>query len=400
MPAALIIFAVTYAIFAAGRTPYFRVDRAGAAVIGAALLIATRVLTLGQAFRAVDYRTIVLLFGMMILVANLRLSGAFALVNAWVVERTRRPIVLLAAITGVSGVLSAFFVNDAVCLVLAPLVLGITKALRREPLPYLLAVAMGSNVGSVATITGNPQNILIGSFSGIGYLDFARALSPVAAVGLVVVAGVISVAYRREFYSGARLKMEPPQVRLVRGLAWKSALTAVVTIALFFKGLPAAEVALVAGAFLLVTRRIKPERVYAEIDWSLLVMFTGLFVVVRGVQDTALFRDLPALAERMGLSHAVALSAASAVLANVVSNVPSVLLFRSIIPHLGNPRQGWLVLAMSATLAGNLTILGSVANLIVIQRVRREVHIGFWEYSRVGIPVTILTMAVGIFFLR
>jgi Na+/H+ antiporter NhaD/arsenite permease-like protein len=174
----------------------------------------------------------------------------------------------------------------------------------------------------------------------------------------------------------------------------------VATIGLFFMGFPAAEVALLAGAFLLVTRRIKPELVYAEIDWSLLSLFTGLFLVVHAVQGTALFQQLPVLAARLDLSNAMALTAASAVMGNLVSNVPSVLLFKSIIPHLANPQRSWLVLAMSATLAGNLTILGSVANLIVVQKARRYVVIGFWEYSRVGVPVTVLTLLLGIFFLR
>src|ERR1700730_984862 len=180
MPAAILIFALTYLVLALGRLPGFRVDRTGAAIIGASLMVAVNALTLQQAQQAINFDTIILLFGMMIVVANLQLSGFFALVAERVVEHAHRPLVLLIAIVGVAGLFSAFFVNDTMCLVLTPLVLEITETLRRNPVPYLLAVAMASNIGSVATITGNPQNMLIGSFSGIGYRDFAAARPPAA----------------------------------------------------------------------------------------------------------------------------------------------------------------------------------------------------------------------------
>src|SRR6476646_5288263 len=193
---AILIFAGTYLVLAIGRLPGFRVDRTGAAIIGASLMIATNVLTLPEAYAAINYETIILLFGMMIVVANLRLSGFFSIVSAWVVEHAHRPIWLLAGIVLVSGIFSAFFVNDTMCIVLTPLVLEITKRLGRRPIPYLLAVAMASNIGSVATITGNPQNMMIGSFSGIPYRAFTAALAPVAAIGLVLTVAVIALVYR------------------------------------------------------------------------------------------------------------------------------------------------------------------------------------------------------------
>jgi Na+/H+ antiporter NhaD/arsenite permease-like protein len=381
--------------------PGFRVDRTGAAIIGATLMVASNVLTIPEAIEAVNTDTIILLFGMMIVVANLRLSRFFALVTEWVVRRAHRPLILLASIVAVSGVFSAFFVNDTMCLVLTPLVLDIATHLRRNPVPYLLAVAMASNIGSVATITGNPQNMLVGTFSGIHYRAFAIALAPVALAGLLIVAGVIALIYRSEFLTSApRVEIEPPPVRVHRALAWKSTLVSAAMIVFFFAGWPVAKVALVAGALLLVTRRVKPERVYAEIDWALLVLFIGLFIVVRGVEKTSLSADLFAIASRLHLERPGVMSAFAAVLSNLVSNVPAVLVFRPFIPHLPNPQHAWLTLAMSSTLAGNLTVLGSVANLIVIQRARHQVRIGFWEYARVGIPVTVLTIAIGVWWLR
>ena len=397
---AILIFAGTYLVLAIGRLPGFRVDRTGAAIIGATLMVALNVLTVSDAVEAINTDTILLLFGMMIVVANLRLSGFFALVAEWVVEYAHGPILLLAMIVAVSGVFSAFFVNDTMCLVLTPLVLEITTQLRRNPIPYLLAVAMASNVGSVATVTGNPQNMLIASFAGIPYRAFAAALSPVALAGLAAVIAIIAVFYRREFLTAApRVTIEPPPVRVHRALAWKSTIASAAMIALFFLGYPIAKVALVVGALLLLTRRVKPERVYAEIDWSLLVLFIGLFIVVRGVEKTSLATDLFAIASRLHLERTAVMSAFAAILSNIVSNVPAVLVFRPFIPHLGNPTHAWLTLAMSSTLAGNLTVLGSVANLIVIQRARHKVKITFWEYARVGAPLTIVTIILGVLLL-
>jgi Na+/H+ antiporter NhaD/arsenite permease-like protein len=396
---ALLLFSLTYLVLAIGRLPGFRVDRTGAAIIGASLMIAFNVLTVQEAYAAINYDTIILLFGMMIVVANLRLSGFFALVSAWVVEHSHRPILLLTAIVFVSGIFSAFFVNDTMCLVLTPLVLEVTGRLRRNPVPFLLAVAMASNIGSVATITGNPQNMMIGSFSGIPYRTFAAALSPVALAGLLVLIAAIAWTYRRDFRQEERLAIERRKVHVHRPLVLKSLAAAAGMIFFFFAGWPVPKVALIAGALLLLTRRIKPDRVYREIDWSLLVMFVGLFIVVAGVEKTSLSADLFSLARRYHLERTAVMSAFTAVLSNLVSNVPAVLVFKPLLPHLPNPSHAWLTLAMSSTLAGNLTILGSVANLIMVQRARHDVTITFAEYAQVGIPVTLATIAIGVLWL-
>jgi len=307
--------------------------------------------------------------------------------------------VLLAAIVLVAGLFSAFFINDTMCLVLTPLVLEIARQLRRNPVPYLLAVAMAANIGSVATITGNPQNMMIGSFSSIHYRTFAAALSPVAAVGLVLTVAVIAAAYHREFRSQEKVAMARHPARIDRALFWKSLIIAVGMIVFFFAGWPVPKVALTAGALLLVTLRVKPERVYRETDWPLLVLFIGLFIVVAGIEKTALLEDVMRAAARFHLERIWVLSAFASLLSNIVSHVPAVLIFRSFIARMSDPARHWLALAMSTTLAGNLTILGSVANLIVIERARLEAPISFWEYFRVGAPLTALTLAFGVFWL-
>jgi Na+/H+ antiporter NhaD/arsenite permease-like protein len=393
------IFVVTYAVIALGRLPGARLDRAGAALIGASLMVASGVLTLDQAYRAVDPGTLTLLLGLMIVVANLRFSGFFGLSAALIARHARHPVVLLLGIVAVSGVLSAFLVNDTVCLMLTPLVAETVLAMRRNPVPYLLAVAMASNVGSAATITGNPQNIIIGSLSHIPYGRFAAALSPVAAAGLAVVAILLVLSFRAEFLVRERLPPTNIRVRVNRAFLARALIAAAAMIVFFFLGQPPAKVAIIVGALLLLTRRVKPERVYAEIDWALLLLFAGLFILVAGIEK-AMAPGLADLAS-LGLGRPAALATVAAVLSNLVSNVPAVLVLRSFVTALPDPTSGWLVLAMSSTFAGNLTIVGSVANLIVVERARRHgVTIDFWTYLRVGAPLTLITLVLGVLMLR
>ena len=154
------------------------------------------------------------------------------------------------------------------------------------------------------------------------------------------------------------------------------------------------------GAFLLLTRRVKPEKIYIEIDWPLLVMFVGLFVVVAGFEKMVLTPEVVAAAGRLHLGDDTVLAGVTALLANVVSNVPAVLVLKPFVPNLPDPQHAWLVIAMSATLAGNFTLVGSVANLIVAQRAKaRGVELGFWAYFKVGAPLTLVTIAIGLLML-
>jgi Na+/H+ antiporter NhaD/arsenite permease-like protein len=397
---AALIFAATYVVVALGRMPGLRLDRTGAALLGGSLMVASGSLSLEEAYRAIDGDTLALLLGMMIVVANLRFAGFFAVAGAWVARLARHPLGLLAGVTVVSGTLSAFLVNDTVCLMLTPLVAELALAMERDPVPYLLALAMASNIGSVATITGNPQNIMIGSFSHIPYASFAAALAPVAVLGLCLAFLLLALVWRGEFLSGALPSGASPRPRWNRGLLIESLAVTMGVVAFFFLGEPPAKVALVGGALLLLTPRIKPERVYREIDWPLLLLFAGLFVVVAGLEKAVLGPEALAYAAGFSLDRPWVLAAVTGVLSNLVSNVPAVLVLKPFVQTLPDPRTPWLVLAMAATLAGNFTILGSVANLIVVQRARRHgIEIGFWSYFKVGAPLTLATIAIGVWLL-
>jgi len=299
-----------------------------------------------------------------------------------------------------SGILSAFLVNDAVCLALTPLVLELVIRTRRNPVPYLLAIAMASNIGSTATITGNPQNMIIGGASHISYGGFAAALSPIALGGLIPTVLLISLVYRSEFWNRDRLSDHLPAIHASKPLMIKSALVSLAMVVAFFLGLPSARAAIAAGTLMLLTRRVKCHWVYQQIDWTLLLMFAGLFVVVGGVERNLLTPGTVAAIGRLHLQSTTNLTIVTAVLSNLVSNVPAVMILKPFVASLHSQRHAWLTIAMASTLAGNFTIMGSVANLIVVQCARaRGVSISFWDYFKIGAPLTLITVALGILWL-
>ena len=279
---------------------------------------------------------------------------------------------------------------------MTPIVMQVVRALRRNPVPYLVATATTSNCGSVATITGNPQNMVIGATSKVAYPAFASALAPVAAFGLVAVVVVGWLAFHKEFAMDGAISPHLKPGRMHAGQVVKASLVCAGLAIAFFAGVPPAEAAVVGGAILLFTRQIKPMRIYREFDGPLLLLFAGLFIVVAGAERALLTPDRVAMAKSFGLDVPWRLSLFTTVLSNIVSYVPAVLILRPFVPSLADPRRAWLVVAMASTLAGNLTLIGSVANLIVAERARAEgVPISFWAYFKVGLPLTLLTLAAG-----
>ncbi len=427
-----ILFGLTYVALAIGKVPWLKMDRAGIALGGAILMLITGMLTLDQAVAtdSIDYKTLALLFGMMIVVGFLQLSGFFHRFTAGALGRISTPIGLLAVTILLSGILSAFLINDIVCLALTPLVLHLARRLRIDPMPHLIAVATAANIGSTGTITGNPQNIFIGAQSGISYLRFTERLMPVALIGLVLDFVVIAIVYRRslrpkaaangavlavgdtgsEIISASRADSDNDTAdyeasfddALHRWLRVKSVAVTVGAVVLFFTGLPLELVALGAAAIMLFGRT-DPEKVYRRIDWGLLVMFTGLFIVVHAFQIHVVSRWGIDGCSWLVRRPVDLLSLVSAGLSNLVSNVPAVLLMQPVLKAIpaATRETAWLALAMSSTLAGNLTVLGSVANLIVVESAGREgLRITFWDYFKVGLPITILTLGLGIAWLE
>lgn len=392
-----VIIVLVYIGIAIGQVPYLRMNRATIALVGAMALVVVGAIGEEEAFRALDMGTILLLAAMMVLNVNLRLAGFFDLVGNRALRIARSPRSLLAMVIISSGVLSAIFLNDPICIMMTPIVVNITRRLGRNPVPYLVGLATAANVGSVATITGNPQNLVIGQLSKIPYLTFLGYLAPIAIIGLLICWGVIVLAYRREFSTPLTV-IDMPEPRPYPPLLNRTLLVVLLLMLAFFAGAPIVTAACVAAGLLLISR-LRPQKLL-DIDWELLAFFAGLFVVTGAIETTGLSEILFEAVRSVLQSGIAVFSLIVAVLSNLVSNVPAVLLLRPEIPAFPDPERAWLTLAMASTLAGNFTLLGSAATLIVAESAGvRGAKLTFTAYLRAGVPITILTLIIGIVWL-
>jgi Na+/H+ antiporter NhaD/arsenite permease-like protein len=397
----VIIFLVVYVGMVLGGLPFLQLDRTGVALLGAIALISVDALSLEDAARAVHLPTLILLFAFMVMSAQMRLGGFYDSVTRWLVERSLSPPLLLGAVIFVIGGLSAVFSNDIICLAVAPILIAACRKRGLDPIPYLLGLACASNIGSAATLIGNPQNILIGQtlrLSFAGY--FAEAVLPVV-LGLAVCWGVIVWQTGHRWLDSATTSVapvadEPPTEEApvqtwqsVKGLAVATALV----IAFLFTSWPREHVALTAAGVLLMSRKLHSRQMLGLVDWELLILFIGLFVVNHALQTTHV---IPALLSHLAgsgvdLQQPASLFVAAFLLSNVVSNVPAVMLLLPLAQH---PLAGPL-LALVSTLAGNLFIVGSIANMIVIDAAAKQhIHISWRRHARTGVPVTLATLAI------
>jgi Na+/H+ antiporter NhaD/arsenite permease-like protein len=369
-------------------------------LVGTGLLLASGQIQFEQLKDLIDLDTLVLLFSMMVLNVNLRLAGFFNAAGNSILRWTRSPRIFLGLEILVIGVLSALFLNDTICLMMTPLMIEITSTLKRNPIPYLIALATASNIGSTATVTGNPQNMIIGVASGISYTQFSAALIPPAFLGLGVIWLVLILFYPSEFKKESFEIVSPAPANISPAMLRKNMVVVAGMLAAFLAGVPVALAALLAACVLLITRRTQPQTVFAELDWSLLVFFAGMFVVSGALEVNGINHQLFSLLNISSQTNALNLSIVTAILSNLVSNVPAVLLLKPVIGQLANPEAGWLTLAAASTLAGNLTLLGSVANLIVAESAGRwRIELGFVEYTRAGILITVLSLSIGIIYI-
>ncbi|OGF50758.1 MAG: hypothetical protein A2231_02740 [Candidatus Firestonebacteria bacterium RIFOXYA2_FULL_40_8] len=399
MTAIIIIFILTYIGLSFGGLPYFRLDRAGIAIVGAVLMVVFGALTFEEAGKAIDFNTILLLLGMMMVSANLKVAGFFVLVSRFIQKRTKNPIVLLAAIILISGGLSALYVNDTICIFFTPFLLEIICALSLNPIPFLIGFVTACNIGSAATLTGNPQNMLIGIYSGISYYNFFIKLFPVVLLCLLANFLVVFLIYRRKLTIKTPVQIPKSKKVIHLSLIYKTMAVTFLMLVAFFGGVNLALTAISGAALLLITRRVNPEKIYDGINWSLLLMFSGLFIVVHALEKSGASLKFFEIAQTFNLENKWSFSFAATILSNIVSNVPAVLLFKPIMSIFVNPEKMWVLLAMVSTFAGNLTIIGSVANLIVVEQAKPYVKLGFFEYLKVGIPLTIITIIAGVLLL-
>ncbi|GIW94050.1 MAG: transporter [Pirellulaceae bacterium] len=396
--ASLCVFLFVYAGMMLGEWPGLALDRTGIALLGAILVLATGSLSMEQAWRAVDISTLGLLFGLMVVSAQFRIGGFYSRFTRWLAELDVSAPAFLAGTILAAGLLSAVLANDIVCLAMTPLLAEGCARRGWRPTPFLLALACASNIGSAATLIGNPQNMLIGQTLQLSFLRYLlQALAPSLA-GLAVVWLVVMARYSRNWIGPVAVKaVEPPPF-----LKWQTAKGVVVLAALMLAFLcgpwPRDVVALAAAGVLLLSRKVASYRYIELVDWNLLILFIGLFIVNGAFQHAGWLDHFLGWVVHRGIdpAHPGWLFGLSVVLSNLVSNVPAVMLLLPVARHpLAGP-----ILALSSTLAGNLFVVGSIANIIVIDQARRVgVRIGWWEHALIGIPVTLGSLAIAAIWL-
>ncbi|WP_437670019.1 SLC13 family permease [Sorangium sp. So ce131] len=441
----LLVFAATYILIGARRLSILPIGRPAGALAGACGMVLLSVvdpgagLTPEAAFAAVEPNTIGLLLGMMLLSASLDMAGVFERAAAWVARRRLSPVRLLYLVTLASGLASAVLLNDSVCVMLAPLVDRTTRRAGLDRVPYLLALAMGANAGSALTLAGNPQNMLVGHLSGISYRTYLLEAGPAALIGLAVTAAMLHLLLRRRIAARAPsldLTPEPasdpaqgpaqgaaappgssrPSAAVpgssrpsaaVPGSSRPSAAVPLACIAvvsvLFVLGANLAWTAIGGATAAILLHRRDATGLFDRVSWTVLVFFGALFIVVAGLQKTGMPEQalraaspyLPA-GPAMGI---LGLSIAMLVGCQIVSNVPFILLAESYIRSQPDPHLAWIATALISTLAGNFTLLGSVANIIVVETVGAEREIGFRSYAKVGVPVTLASCAASLLWL-
>ena len=410
----VLIFCATYCGIAVGGVPGLTLDRTGIALLGAIAMVAAGVLPLSGALASIDSSTLLLLFGLMLVSAQLRLSGFYARTARMLSGWTSTPRSFLLGLMLVSGALSSVLVNDIVCLAFTPVVAAAVVRARLNPMPYLIGLACATNIGSAATLIGNPQNMLIGQVARLPFGPFLAWCAVPVALSMAAAYGLLLWIYRGRLTLGEPSAGLGPAGASARalpddGLAgerdepWqrrKGLLVTAAVVALFFTAIPRETVALVAGGVLLCSRKMDARRLLGLIDWSLILLFCGLFVVIAGFETTGIpGRFLAWMTQhRLSLSNPYALVGVGAALSNVVSNVPAVMLLARFLQ--GAPREAWYALALASTFAGNLITIGSIANLIVIEQARGwGVALTFREHARAGIPVTLASLGIVVLWL-
>jgi Na+/H+ antiporter NhaD/arsenite permease-like protein len=394
-----VVFALTYMLIASRRLSLLPIGRPAGALLGAVLMVLIGALSPKETYDAIDYDTIVLLFGTMVLTVYLERAGFFEWLARMILSACKTPMTLLWAVAALSGTLSAFLVNDTVCVFLTPVVVAACRRGNLPPGPYLIGLATSANIGSAATLVGNPQNMIIGSLSGFPFGQFVLFAAPAAGIGLVLNMLLLYLFYYRRLPP----QMEHPASSQApvdrRNLLLAFAVTIGVILG-FFAGFHLGYTTLTGVVILILADRTDPRDIFARVDWSLLLFFCCLFVVVSGLAKTGIVeRSWKESAPYLTLHHTQGLFLFSALMtigSNLVSNVPMVLLTGPHLSELGSAQLGWVLLAFTTTVAGNFTLIGSVANIIVAERARDHYALGFVEYLRFGLPSTIIVLAAGV----
>lgn len=397
-----IAFAIAYALIAVRRLRWLRIDRASGAIIGAVLAVAIGSVNTKEAAEAIDHSTLVLLFAVMGIGAFLSIEGFFDRAAVHLVARARTRARLLAAVIWGAGGLAALVTNDAVCVLAAPLVVRWIVRFKLPRLPFLLGLATAANTGSVATLVGNPQNMLCAHLGQLDFGSFALHVAPVALIGLAANHAILALLFRKDLVG--ELPVETITAPLLTRESAVTLMVIVATVGFYLGGANMTYTALAAFAVLILVHRVEPAEVWSRIDWSVLIFFGGLFVSVDGfIRSGApayVFARIPIFVPPEGLLSYLRTAGYFLVGSNVVTNVPFILLVKGEMARLPNPRIAWEMLAMASTFAGNVTLLGSVANIIVSEKAAEVGGLRFREYAKAGVPIALITTVLGTVWLE
>ncbi len=405
------IFALTYVLIAFRRLRLLPIGRPAGALLGATLMVVSGAITPAESYRSIDGDTIVLLLAMMLLTAELEITGFFVWASARILRAARTPRALLMMVAIGSAVGSAFLVNDTVCLFMTPVVVATCRRAQLPMGPYLIVLATSANLGSAATLVGNPQNMLIGSMSGIPFGKFLVAVLPVVAIALCAHLVLALRFYRKvlptTFTPPSETTSAPPDDLPLPGLGARMPpgvvrilIVFASVVAAFFVGAHLGFAALTGAVALMVLNRRDPHASFLRVDWTLLLFFAGLFIVTGALRATGLVDSLwQDVAPALRLDDPGGIAVFTGVMtagSNLVSNVPMVVLTGPYLHTVGDPAFGYTLLAYVTTIAGNLTLVGSVANIIVAEGARAHYHLGFVEYLRFGAVSTLITLSIGV----
>ena len=385
---ATIIFGITYLGIIFTRFPKVNMDRTSAAFTGAIAMVLLGIISFKDAIDSVDFNTILLLMGMMMMVAMLQLDGFFDVIAHYTTQWARTRTQLLAFSMLATGLSSAFLVNDAAVLIFTPLLILLCRSAKLNPMPYLIGEIVSSNIGSCLTITGNPQNMLIGIHSDIAFGRFILLMFPVVILTGMFAFWLIKHYYKSEFQDPNPLHFETEFAYNIKRMRYSLSVFGMVIVGFFFGKLWQISIPMIAisgAALMILFGKTKPSRVMKEVDWVLLLFFSSLFIVVHAAEQAGVFNRIfeyaKLSADAQGLG---ALLGINLIMSQIVSNVPFTVLMLPVMKNM-NSEMMWVALAGASTLAGNATLIGAVANLIVSESARRHgIKIKFLPFLKVG----------------
>ncbi len=396
---AIIIFLASYTGIAFGSIPGLAIDRTGIALLGAIAMLATGIMTEAEAFKAINLPTILLLYSLMVLSAQFTIGGLYTRVALSLVRFMEKPERFLLMLMATAAFFSAFIVNDIVCLAFAPVVCFSVLRASLNPIPFLIGLACASNIGSAATIIGNPQNMLIGQTGELRFGAYLLWCAPPAILALGAAYAIVVLLYR------SRWEGAPPESAHATW-GWneydahqsqKGILLAIILIALFFTPIRRELSALAVAGILLCSRRITTRSLLGQVDWHLITLFCGLFIITAGMVKYGIPLKIVALLDSIGLNinDPFHFSALTLILSNTVSNVPAVML---LLNHMDiQATQNLYMLALVSTFAGNFLIIGSIANLITFEQAKQfNVMVSVKEHAKTGVPVTLASILIAL----